>query len=441
MLRCIALFVILLAPAVSLADDTQKQAIRALKSLGGRIARTEFDLPEPFTDVRTGGGGRFLIFYLKKRKKLAIFDIALAKVVHEIDLPTEDVRFAAGQDKLLVVLTSEKVVQRWDLHTFKRDKTVPVPNSLAVRRVLMGYASKGPMALWGEGDKVALMDIERMEAIDTDLARLAGRSQWGFDIRVSPDGQTLVTWHNGISPSNFGIVRVVDGSLTGVGTLPAGFNENWIQPNFDGSLLMHDSGRVFSGDLKTQSADWLLRHILMPADDPRFFLAVQGLELAICTSADRKPIVAIKEKALEGLNRSSVGSRWFHHGSQPRVHYLPEPGLLTILTQDDKRIVVRPLNLIEELNKGGKDYLFVFSIPNWRAKTKSLYRYQIDVKSKSAGVTYKLVSGPEGMTVSDRGELRWNVPEDTDGQLIPVTVSVKNSGGKELFHRFDLAID
>ena len=41
--------------------------------------------------MRTGGGGRFLIFYLKKAKKLAIFDIQQAKIVHEIDIPAEDV--------------------------------------------------------------------------------------------------------------------------------------------------------------------------------------------------------------------------------------------------------------------------------------------------------------------------------------------------------------
>jgi hypothetical protein len=36
---------------------------------------------------------------------------------------------------------------------------------------------------------------------------------------------------------------------------------------------------------------------------------------------------------------------WFHHGGEPRIHYLPKPGLLAILAAGDKQIVVRPFDL------------------------------------------------------------------------------------------------
>ena len=49
------------------------------------------DLPEAFEQVKTGGGGRFLIFYLKNAKKLAIFDVFQARIVHEIEV-ADDVR-------------------------------------------------------------------------------------------------------------------------------------------------------------------------------------------------------------------------------------------------------------------------------------------------------------------------------------------------------------
>ena len=48
--------------------------------------RVAVDLPEPFDQVKTGGGGRFLIFYLKNAKKLAIFDVFQARIVHEIEV-------------------------------------------------------------------------------------------------------------------------------------------------------------------------------------------------------------------------------------------------------------------------------------------------------------------------------------------------------------------
>ena len=42
--------------------------------------RVAVDLPEPFEQVKTGGAGRFLIFYLKNAKKLAIFDVYQARM-------------------------------------------------------------------------------------------------------------------------------------------------------------------------------------------------------------------------------------------------------------------------------------------------------------------------------------------------------------------------
>ncbi|MBV9122022.1 MAG: hypothetical protein JO112_01520, partial [Planctomycetes bacterium] len=60
--------------------------------------RVEVKLAEPFAQVRTGGGGRYLIFHLKVAKKLAIFDVTQAKVVREIDVPADDILYAAGLD-------------------------------------------------------------------------------------------------------------------------------------------------------------------------------------------------------------------------------------------------------------------------------------------------------------------------------------------------------
>jgi hypothetical protein len=301
--------------------------------------RTVFDLPEAFSDVKTGGGGRYLIFHLKAAKKLAIFDIPQAKIVHEIDVP-EEVRYAAGRDKLLIVLPGEKVVQRWDLRTFKREKTVPVPGGLSVTRVLMGYASPGPLALWGTGDKVALMDVERMEPIETSLARLTGSSMWGFDVRIAPDGQTFIAWHNGLSSGSFSVTYVTDGrTLSGAALEGAGFVGNWVQPNTDGSLLMRNDGRTFSRNLKSYSADWLIGRILMPADDPRFFLAARNLDVEICTTSDRKPSLSITDKALDRMNGSSDPTRWYHFHNEPRVHYLPEGKVMAFLAMGDKQMV------------------------------------------------------------------------------------------------------
>jgi hypothetical protein len=403
--------------------------------------RTVFDLPEPFADVKTGGGGRFLIFHLKKAKKLAIFDVLQAKIVQEIELPAEDVRFAAGRDKLLVVLPGEKVVQRFDLRTFQREKTVPVPGGGTVLTALMGYDSQGPLGLWA-GDQLILMDVERMEPIELKGPVLAGKAQPWFNLRVSADGQTFVGWHSPPMPSPFFVMRLA-GRQVVTATIDGGWvPERWAMPNADGSNLILFSSRVTNADLKIYSADWLFDWVLLPTDSPRFFLAARGLEVSICTSADRRPVFTFTDEALRGMNTSSVVERWFlFNRTEARIHYLPQAHLLAFLTADDKRIVVRPFNLIEELEKEGKEYLFVVSQPKTHVKAGGVYQYQMEVKSKSAGVSYKLEKGPDGMTVSGGGEVRWNVPQNQSGKATPVIISVKNATGKELFHTFDLVGD
>src|SRR5262249_50205088 len=88
-------------------------------------SKVEVRFPESFAQVRTGGGGRYLVFHLKKAKKLAIFDVTAVKVVKEIELPTEDVVYGCGRDKLMIVLAGQKLIRRYSLRTFEREKTAP----------------------------------------------------------------------------------------------------------------------------------------------------------------------------------------------------------------------------------------------------------------------------------------------------------------------------
>jgi hypothetical protein len=108
---------------------------------------------------------------------------------------------------------------------------------------------------------------------------------------------------------------------------------------------------------------------------------------------------------------------------------------------DNKQIVVRPFDLIGELEKEGKDYLFVQSQAKTHVKAGGVYQYQVDAKSKAAGLTYKLEKGPEGMTVSSGGEVRWNVPASQADKSTAVIISIRNATGKEVFHTFEILAD
>ena len=401
--------------------------------------RTAVDLPEAFEQVKTGGGGRFLLFYFKSAKKLAIFDVFQARIVHEIDV-ADDVRYAAGRDKLLVASPGQKIIQRYDLQTFEREKTVPVPGGGTVITALMGSDSQGPLALWCGGNLI-LMDVDRMEPLTVEGNNFSSSTRWGFGLHVSADGQTFTGWNPSLWPANFAVMRLAAGKATTASASLGSFNEEWVAPNADGGLIVRSDSHLLTGHLKAVSADWLLEWMLLPTEDPRFFLGGRGQEVAVCTTADRRQIATVKDDALAKMNSSSVTHRWYNFQGEPRIHYLPRANLLVFLRQDNKQIVVRPFDLMNELDKAGQDYLFVLSPPKTRAKAGAAYVYRMDVKSKAGGVTYKLESGPDGMTVSGAGEVRWDVPAAPTGKSVAVIVNVRDAAGKELFHSFEVAAE
>ncbi|HEV3261470.1 MAG TPA: serine/threonine-protein kinase [Gemmataceae bacterium] len=405
--------------------------------------RTELRLPEPFAHVRTGGGGRYLIFHLKKLKKLFIFDLAKARVVKVVDIPAEDFLYAAGLDKLMVMLPGDKVLQRWDLHTFKREKTVPIPDELPVRIALMGCSSRGPLLLWSN-KYVSLWDVERMEPIAVRGKLLLGDLSYGFNVRVSADGQAFMAWHGGISGQQYALMRLDGERVTTVQSPDAfTFNGHWAQPNADASLVFRLGAGMYTGNMQVIAADAFKDAVLLPTEDPRFFLAVRAqgndkAEVAVCTSCDRRPVYTVAD--LEKMTSSILNSRWGYMEDQPRVHYLPTARLLLTLPETNDRVVVRRLDLIEALKKAGRNYLFVFSMPPTRARAGTTYVYSLDVKSKAGGVVYQLESGPEGMSLSPNGELRWKVPAGQEGTTAKVVVTVGDASGKEVIHAFQIAV-
>jgi mono/diheme cytochrome c family protein len=401
--------------------------------------RVAVDLPEAFEQLRVGGGGQFLIFHFKKAGKLAIFDVFQARVVHEIEVP-DGVRYAAGRDKLLVVLPGQKLVQRYDLHTFEREKVAPVPGGGTVLTALMGSDSPGPLALWC-GGPLLLMDVGRMEPLEVEGNSFSGSAQWGFGLRVSADGQTFVGWNPSLTPARFAVMRLAGKKAVSSSADLGSFFGMWVTPNPDGSLIHRSDTHLFTADLLDVSSDWLRGWVQLPSDDPRFFLAARGTELSVCTTADRRPVFTLKDKALERMDGSSHPPNWYNVQAEPCVRYLPRANLLVFVRQVEKQVVVRPFDLTAELARAGKDYLFVVSVPKTHARAGGTFVHQLDVRSKAGGVTYKVEKGPAGMTVSPGGEVRWQVPADHAGKTEPVILGLRDAAGTEAVHSFYVIAD
>jgi hypothetical protein len=92
-------------PVAELPRDPGQMTVTPPALDGDKVVKT---LPSTFDDLAVGGGGRFLILHLDKIRKLACFDVNEAKVVKYIDLPEDNVKFAAGQDVLLIGLPGAK---------------------------------------------------------------------------------------------------------------------------------------------------------------------------------------------------------------------------------------------------------------------------------------------------------------------------------------------
>jgi hypothetical protein len=404
--------------------------------------RTEVVLPEPFAQVRTGGAGRYLIFHLKKAKKLAIFDVSQARVIHQIDLPADDVLYAAGLKKLMLVLPGSKVVQRWSLETFKREKTTTIPGDRSVLAAVMGSASNGPLLLWS-GQSVEPWDIEQMRPLAVEGKLLGGEARYHFRLRASADGHTFIGWHNGISPQQYAVMRL-EGGKTTILSSPDGqwFNGHWALPGPDGSLVFRHGGGIYTGNMNLIAGDSFKGAVVLPTDDPRFFLAIrehgQGDEVTIYANADRRPVCTVGN--VEKTTRSNLYTNWGHFDGEPRVRFLPSARVLLTLPESNDRVVLRRLDLREALDASGQDYLFVRSVPPFRASSGDVLVYRVEVDSKAGGVRFTLDSGPDGMTVSAGGVVRWKVPPGYAGKTAWVALTIKDARGKELVHSFEVAV-
>jgi mono/diheme cytochrome c family protein len=427
-------------PAVEEPVPTAPPAVPAPK-LDGRV---EVKLPEPFAQVRTGGGGRYLIFHLKKAQKLALFDVSQVKIVHEIEVP-DDVVYAAGRDKLMVVVPDQKLIQRWDLRTGRREKTAPAPDGVVVS-ALMGCNGTGPLLLF-VGGKFVGWDVERMAPIaDMDDKGLGGDMRWDFQARISADGQTLTVWHGGISGQQYGLVHLRKPNNK-VSRSPDAhsFNGHWAMPSADGSLVFRFGAGIYDGDdMQILAADRFKGAVLVPTEDPRFFLAVREETrdtntVAICASSDRVPVFTLR--GVEKMTGSSLNSNWVRVNNEPRIHYLSSANVLVNLPESNDRVVLRPLNLMEELKRSGQDYLFVLSRPDKHVAAGKLFTYRMDIRSKESIAGCRLESGPEGLTVFNSGTVRWSAPARPDRHPARVIITIQSASCKEFQHSFDLVVE
>ena len=247
-------------------------------------------------------------------------------------------------------------------------------------------------------------------------------------------------------PHGFSVMRLQGGAAVNFASPDsAGSADAWLRPGADGSLFFRTGGAICNGDLRMIGGTAFKGMAVLPTEDARFFLALQGQDnrhnqVVVCTTADLRPIFTVKD--VELMPQGATGAGW---GLLPnldaRIRYLPSANVLLTLPPTDDRIVLHKFDLFQSLDQSGKNYLFILSVPKTRVRSGTVYTYSILARSRAGGLRFALDAGPEGMTVSGSGMVRWQVPTGLEGKPQRVLVSVRDAAGTNIFHTFELVVE
>ena len=406
-------------------------------------------LPAPADAVIPAGGGRYLLLRLDKLMKLAVYDVAEDKIKGYVPLGAADTLVAGGLDKLVIVARDKGTIQRWSIDPPRKELAAAFLVG-QVDGVVMGHASHGPVLAMSRTEGPVLLSLQTLEPLDVQLDPQAGAAwrpnpQHPLLVAASADGQTFAGWCRGLTPSGLRLLRVQGDAVVsrhepdGAGVL---------LPSWDGTQLYTSNG-VYSTDLRPIASE-LRGRACLPAYRAGYFLSAVGgmgpgrrqTAVSVYTASDRAlratlpPMAELGSGRDNGFQAGTSASLQWHE----RIFLVPQHDRLVTLNESRDKLLVRPFDIVEVLDKSGADYLFVESLPVTVADPGKAYEYRIFVQSKNGGVKLTLDSGPDGMTLSEDGVLSWQVPASAEPGPAGVIISVEDGSGQSVFHSFNVNV-
>jgi hypothetical protein len=394
------------------------------------------NLPSPLTDVAVGGGGRYLIMYLPKLRKLAVFDASQARIVHYLPVAEDQVKFSAGLEKLVVAYPVSKMVQRFDLATFERELSEPFELKFPLSSITLGSSSKGPVLVAGGTGGSSNWD---MEFLDLQTLKPLGLKKLGpgykqmaiqpqTQVRASADGAVFSLWRG----SGFHTFLVSDQDVYNyfdyASIAP-------IRPGPDGSVLFTGKGLI-TNQGKPVGAGRNEGYYTFPAHHGSFYLAFKrGTKntLAVHLVGETEPILRLPAVDFGlAFDTKRPGDLL----ADKRLHLIPDARLLVMIPLNEDRLLLYRVDADMALERTGVNYLMVTAPPPLLAKKGHVYKHQLMARSNKSGLRYRLENGPTGMDVSPSGFIRWPVPPELGTADHPVVVSIRNDAGHERFYSF-----
>ena len=415
--------------------------------------RVTVKLPAAVEDVGLGAGGRYLILWLKRLHKLAIFDVSTAQVVKFLSIEADDIVYAAGMRKLIVVLNDQQIIQRWDLVTFERELTLPVQQGMRLQSMAAASGTTGPVLVAGADLRVFFLDPMTLQKMDIEISSMpwvGGHAFSRVEVRAARNGSVFTAWVPGSSIHGTYTITPVSNNKA-----ETRFHRQWTNhavPGPDGNLIYTDRG-IISPEMQKISAERFEAMASLPlVDSSSYFISVgRGSDWgptrviappALYSANDRRLLLTLPE-----IPEIAQPERPSWNDSKPpfetldkQVHLFAGAKVLLTISKTKDEIVLRRLDILDGMDKAGIDYLFIASSPVLGATKGRPYIYQLDVKSRRGGVSYKLDSGPPGMRLAPNGRLEWMVPANYEGSTENIILSVRDASGQEVFHSFKLLV-
>lgn len=399
------------------------------------------NLPDGFSEVVAGGGGKYLVFYLPKLKKLAIFDVTQARIARYISLAEDHVVYGAGLDKVVVGLPKKGVLQRWSLETGELEATVTPDLSEPLQAVVIGHASANLMVVNGYFYLIDTLKPIPIRNKDNNT------KIWEPKSRVIPsaDGTVYGGWNTHYSPDTAS-TWVVEGNEV------KRYDEgglHHVAPGPDGQTVYTARGFVSRtlrrGDVEDAKFDYCL-----PALQGNYFISLTSA-IGGNRTADGRPLTGGFSIFLKGIRAPLIRMENADHGLSfdgwdreefgpwKRVYLVPDAKLVAILPPSNDRVILYKVDLDDALEKSGRDYLLVASTPPPVVRAGTKFNYAIATKARNNPVSFKLESSPAGMRVSRTGVVEWEIPTDA-AETHEVILSIKDLKGNEVFHTFKLKV-
>ena len=395
--------------------------------------------------VKVGGGGRFWV--LRQIDRLAIFDFSVQKVTGHISLPSKTSVFAVGKNVLVLVDPKTKRLHRWSLPDITLHSVVPIELDIDVAHATIGADSDGPLLLSPDPcrwplDEIRLLDLETLKPVVEEI-ELNGRAIRASDDQAigfstaSDDGTTFL-----IGPLGF-LLRFSNGSAVG---------RYCTDINLTSGRSLGRSGRYLYGGIAPRDMASIKSETQLKADhnstekNPQisihdrsgpFYLSYPtngkntSLDLFYFRAGDSVPIGSLPSINLKaGVKRVPISDR---------VFFSSKANVIATLDHRLGRIHVYPLRLKDASADRGDRTLELSSQSKMQAQAGTEIVEHIQLPNQKPDGKFELVSGPDGMTVNESGELKWLPPDSDRDTVVEVCLHVSTPDHSTI-HRLNITV-